>query len=655
MSRVIKLTWPAVLAIVASSFDVVHAQPVNLDPRLVLSVRPEFGVSRGHAPVAITTSLRWNAPELIEGRLHLDWFVEQHRLGHYFSPELALSDSSVILNIQLPPIVLSHDDATVSVRGRFVTEDVIYDLDVHDLALQPDWRRILVVGLCTTPQRPDSSIISLEISRRQQELAGHFELEQFFSGRFQRRELLVDSAEVDPADVPVEALKFTAFDLFAVPADSLARLKIRQLDALGTWVRAGGSLCLFVDSGIPPGHLDWLNRFVGGGSSGAVYRESQHGQIERAGDPSAALHRHYVELGRLLVALEPPDPESEEWKQSLLFLWKARKDRQSAIARGQQWQVPRARFANTLQQFVSLAPSRIGTRSELTPVLLPTAVTGLPLTTVVILLALFLIVIAPGDYFLLGWLRRRRWTWILFPSASLLFTGYMMWIARQHLGESSYVHSITVVDLGSDDQPVRTSQFQLLFPALTQQVATSHEQELIVPLDPRIAQYGGQTIGATDIRDYEPPWTYLGRIPRKYVLHREVQQWAPRLARRTTFGSMAASGELLEEMAVDSASSGRTDAELETVVLELTGDQRDVLRVNPEIPEAIVDLAVNATARRSGSYFSVVSQISPNCAGNWEDLALLDPSDPSQSVRIEITSPATGRYVVTRRLQRESP
>src|SRR5690606_23173117 len=95
--------------------------------------------------------------------------------------------------------------------------------------------------------------------------------------------------------------------------------------------------------------------------------------------------------------------------------------------------------------------------------LLPESIQGLPLATVSGVLILFLLAIAPGDYYLLGKLGRRRWTWILFPSLSLLFTASTMWLARQHLGRSTFDHAITVVDLGRDGVPVKTSRFEMLY------------------------------------------------------------------------------------------------------------------------------------------------------------------------------------------------
>ena len=127
---------------------------------------------------------------------------------------------------------------------------------------------------------------------------------------------------------------------------------------------------------------------------------------------------------------------------------------------------------------------RVWQQSDLERLLLPDSVSGLPLGTVSLVLVLFLLAIGPGDYFLLGWLKRRRWTWILFPVVSLLFTGFTMWLARQHLGHTSYERAMTVVDLGDDGQPVRTSRFEMLYAASNRTVTVDLQDQLMVPLAP---------------------------------------------------------------------------------------------------------------------------------------------------------------------------
>ena len=74
----------------------------------------------------------------------------------------------------------------------------------------------------------------------------------------------------------------------------------------------------------------------------------------------------------------------------------------------------------------------------------------------------------------------------------------------------------------------------------------------------------------------------------------------------------------------------------------------------PNIRELPVDLARSISARAPSGMFHIVSQISPNAAGNLEDLTLLDRSDPRQWLLLIITSDDEGNYNIYRRLIRNN-
>jgi hypothetical protein len=628
--------------LVAASLRTAQGQGI-VDKRFALAVQPKYGVARGHAPLALTAALRWSSPQLVEGRLQLDWYVEQTRLGRYVASDLALSDSTLMFDVLLPPVILPHDDAMFSVQGKFITDaGTVYDLDVHDVALQPDWRRILVVAVCTTVGPPLQGLSGPTgdppADSPSNSLARGFRLEPFFESRFTRRELLVDDTDIDPSDVPTEPLQLTAFDLFVIPGESLAKLKPRQLDALLVWVRAGGSLCVFVDSVVPQTHLDRLNQLAGRDPVDAAFLQGPDGTVIAADPAFAGLSQHDLDFGRVVTILGDPAVSEDRWKQAVLFLWKVREDRRRLVQQSQLWKLESRAMDNNFVMPATLEPERIWQQADLTKLLLPDSVRGLPLSTVGLLLVVFLLVISPGDYYLLGWLKRRRWTWVLFPCLSLLFTGYTMWLARQHLGQTSYDHAITVVDLGADDEPVRTSRFEMLYTASNRRATTDLQQEMMVPLDPVADRLVRRMLEPRAPREYEQPWTFSGRVPHNYTVQRDVQQWSPRMARRTTFGG--------SEVPLPTAA---TPVHRRRLSREAT----EIVQSGAAIPAQIIELADSITRRPARGYFSVVSQLSPTCGGNWEDLSLLDASSDKASVLVEITNPSEGEYVIIRRLQRE--
>ena len=88
---------------------------------------------------------------------------------------------------------------------------------------------------------------------------------------------------------------------------------------------------------------------------------------------------------------------------------------------------------------------------------------GLPFWVVVAILAAFLLLIAPGDYFLLGVLRARRFTWISLTVTSLAFTVGTVRITERVMGNdrlSTACSSSPIV--GPEGAPVKTSRYELL-------------------------------------------------------------------------------------------------------------------------------------------------------------------------------------------------
>ena len=672
-SRRVRIGFPAwsraavLLSVVLIAAARAEAQPTVLDNRLALTVVAQRDVCRSHAPLSLRVTLKWAAAELIEGDLQLDWFVDTTRLGRGVIPDLALSESSLELSVVLPPVVLAFDDSVCSVQGRFVTAGAVYDLEVHDVALQPDWRRVLLTGVCQEETPIVRSRMELAAKEQQLELPRFLDLTSYFEQRFGNRELFVDYANVEPTDVPTDSLAMTAFDLFVVQPESVAKLKPAQLACLEEWVSAGGSLCVIVDGTVPASHVNWLNRLAGRDQLDTAYQTGVDGHVEPADAATNRVQPYRRGLGRAVVMLDQPDFESPSWRQVVLFLWKVRADRRRQADQGDKWATETAeekdvqlinRGGGYLQpairtDFVDLQPKRTWGTLELEKLLLPDTVQGLPLWKVSLILLLFLLAIAPGDYLLLGWLKRRRWTWILFPSVSLLFTAFAMWTANQHLGKTSYERSITVVDVGEDGRAVRTSHFAMLYAAANRQVQTDQNASLMVPLDPDRSQGRRRRYEPQSPWSYEQAWTYVGRTPRRYSVVRDVQQWAPRLSRTTSFGS-SADEEFAESInwdRLESAASHNVGGSHPFHAFRLTEDRMHLLSSEEtEIPEQIVQLAATVTRRQPTGLFAYVSQLSPTGSGNWEDLTLLDPSDPGQEVLVAITSPSEGRYVICRRL-----
>ncbi len=700
-----KVAFLLLLAVIAARTAVADGV---VDGRLRLSVEPQFGAFRGQSPLAVRATLSWSDPVLLEGRLRLKWYVAQTHLGTYISPETALADSSFKRSILLPPAIMPDDVAAFSVQGEFVTRDQVYDLDIHDLAVPLDWRRTFVVGLLRPPGlRMEASGASTEVPGRVRFIQS-LRFEQFIETPLRARELSTMVVEVDPDDVPTDPLQLMGFDILVIPGESLGKLSEPCLESLVTWVEAGGSLCCLIDGPLPERHVAFVNRLAGDGPAEAPYLQTEAGRLLPVAGEATGIDHHRPALGRLVVARGVVDYGSEDWQRAMLFLWKVRRERIADWEQGREWPLDPIAVADDYNAEyllpLSLEPNRPLSVGPMTAMLLPQSIQGLPLLTIGAILALFLLVIAPGDYFLLGWLRRRRWTWVLFPAMSLLFTWLTMGLAERHLGSANLGRSITIVDLSSDGRPVRVSRIDLLFSAFNQTVRDQQRRSLMVPVDPETKE---STAARMSVRgyspDYEEPWTYIGNLPGRHVVERTVRQWSPRLSRTTTLGSPAppsdatlssstttgstlADSTLADSTLADSPLAGfdwqsvtrerltqpdglrelwralrEYESSADVVVL---GDTRDVGfgqvgDVEPEQDQGHATqrsavsrfIFANSTSRTEDSrLFTLVSQVSPTAAGQWEDLAILDSSDDRAMLVVAVTEPTEGQYVAYRKL-----
>jgi hypothetical protein len=167
-------------------------------------------------------------------------------------------------------------------------------------------------------------------------------------------------------------------------------------------------------------------------------------------------------------------------------------------------------------------------------------------------LGLFLLMIGPADYFVLGWLRRRRYTWILFPAMSIAFMIATVMMANYYLGKRDQRRSLIVVDMGKDGTALRWNRYELVFAARDKQAITELKDALWSPLyfnsmdigmpynpgagyNPAYGynpNYSRRTAGPQ--RDTGPPW-YEGALPVHFRTSESIHQWQPQLNRIFSF------------------------------------------------------------------------------------------------------------------------
>ena len=200
--------------------------------------------------------------------------------------------------------------------------------------------------------------------------------------------------------------------------------------------------------------------------------------------------------------------------------------------------------------------------SQLMPSLLPKTVRLIPFPALLSILVLFLLAIGPGDYFMLGSLRRRRYTWILFPALSFCFMLVTVLMANHFLGGRDQRRSLFVVDLDKDGSALRWNRYDVIFAAADKLAVTELKDALWVALPMPMVNYspGGMPPGTPPgmpaggyIRNrryqnnaygygapaYEEmdtgPAFYEGIVPTHFRTSQLIRQWQPRLNRVFSF------------------------------------------------------------------------------------------------------------------------
>ncbi len=158
------------------------------------------------------------------------------------------------------------------------------------------------------------------------------------------------------------------------------------------------------------------------------------------------------------------------------------------------------------------------------------------------------------------------------------------------------------------------------------------------------------------------PPRYQGSIPTRYVVTQTMPQWTPQLNRLFSIPSDESKIEFqwprlagirtFDERWELKKRIRRVVGEGATAYVYNRGDRHWVMGDTSAIANDQQDYLHQISVRPSVGLFSLVSQISPNGGDNFEDLTILDPTDPNQWLLV-IEVPRDDGLVVYRRLFRE--
>ena len=650
---------------------------------------------RSDAPLSLNVHLDWASPELVEGRLELACYDGDKLLHRNVGSDVALFAGDRHSRTILPPMSLSSDLSTLTVRARFLTDTKEYDLGSSELRVPVFWRRSFVIGVLV-PKENSGVAGSAELGQS-------LRLDQLGGNEIPGNQLVSIPSEIMPDDLRASGLGLFSFDVLALTSPGFNVLTEDQLDAIGDWVETGGSLLVSVDSDYSPAQAKFLNRIAG-------VPEDDPGMLTDAdglppgepGDRRDHFRMYRPGLGRsVILQAEEKADKVLDLREAAAHLWKIRSKMQTEFSHsGASWQLSKRLLGAEFDQFddsqLMYSPFqqvRLAEMDSLSSILLPDNVQSIPLSVVIVILALFLIAIVPIDYYVLGYFNCRRFTWLLLPVMSFVFTGFTVLLGSAYLGSTDYRTSLEFVDLTNGNRVIRNSCFEMLFTATQKEVATELKQTLYAPvnlrrspkMDEQNSARGLRTIDIDDVsfdttnqpQESESPPSD-GNMPASFTVRQKMGKWSPQWSRQTALQTERAipqfdldyitttwqqSPELLANVEWQRSLHEKIQTVLpDSTVLIFTQNQIHDLTPGEKTPlpngqidspkskdQQVMELVRKACVRPAVGLFSIVSQISPNAAGDFEDLSIVDSDDANQLLLVIVTRQGND-YVVFRRL-----
>lgn len=492
---------------------------------------------RKGAPIPLEVRVTNSTQSIIEGRLELTLLRGGNAAAIYRSGELVIQPGARVIALPLPPLPEVEDGDGLGAQIRFVRKDDTIDLGRQQIGIFGLGTNQFILAIPRTGRRLGEMDTARERGIYLESLRPVLDKAPWLA-------ITTIVAPLTAEQIPRHPLGWCAYDAVMLDGPAFAATGEKQLASLARWVEGGGSV--FVCANDPPAaglgghHVAFLQRLAA--SKPAVsFSIGENGRVTSAGrEAGPQLFR--AGIGRAVIATATPasrdEYKSKSWREAVAWLWKVRADHRGRIARegaldndwaeqGQTYQGFRNRRENAWEWDAANGFSA----------LTPGAPRQLPLALVAGVLGLLLVLVGPGDWFALGWLRRRRWTWFLFPIACASFAWWMAHLSGRYLGVADRAGMVRLVDVGEDGRVLREVRYELLFPANDREWTHDLRDAIAVPV-PRPAADFVSSASAGIINPPRPadvPAVSEWSSPGHFTLRRSIRQWTPALVRVTSF------------------------------------------------------------------------------------------------------------------------
>jgi hypothetical protein len=691
---------------------------------------------RSGAPITVVWKLRSQSTSLLEGRLELKVKDGHERLARIVTDEIVLTSGEQMHRVVLPTLDTTHLINTVEMELRFVGTKQTIDLGTHSsLRIPSPWQRTHVLAISDPWQRtltadkrafvehfrfesynadPEDKTITTNTAHIPPEMMSADPLGYFGFDIV----LLMNEGFADLKEAQLQALAGwveAGGSLAVAPGRQVMRSE--HLKFLNDLAKSSPESELLLDS---------------------TGRLSPPANDAPAAAPAASpriLLKRYG-LGRVAVVRDPVDglgPTAlSELRRMIAFLWKLRHDRLDRFVAKRLWDARPKRLAAPVAQAdnpnlppgieveakavdpdllpgsapddeaetqsvdpnlpvdvanamisqirprdMQLAPLALQTGDQLLARLMPRNLRVIPLSLIACMLAVYVLVIGPADYLILGAIKRRRYTWILFPAVTIGFAIGTVSLSNWYMRVADNRRSVTFLDVGEGTKIARRNRFDLLFRGAQGESVTDMQRGYFAAMNhqqfTRGSWYNYQMAvrqGTENQLELVAIPEYQGRVPARYAVLQYLPQWTPQLNRLCSLAEdetefdwrSLASLNVTEPNSLMSDAARRqivdavkpafgNDASIYVITggaLRYIDGQTGVLQQNdpqhysqeayayqqpyyagqqPVQSTFLLDVCLGTP---HGGLFNVLSQISPHGGNNFEDMALVDSSDPRQ-------------------------
>ncbi|MCA9091923.1 MAG: hypothetical protein KDA68_00425, partial [Planctomycetaceae bacterium] len=404
-----------------------------------------------------------------EGSLRLRQLEELPTDFELIIPDLVVGSDPLEFTITLPPLLPNQLNQQTELQAHSIDKNGHVDeLPKLQLISFTSNVRTMTFGICVPVGASDvPGDVSPLISPLQLFPAGSFKTND-------TRTIRVSVPTVVSTELSDQPLDYIRFDGLMLTKMSIEQVRPKQRAAIEGWVRAGGTLAVCLPSQLDREHVEFLNRLM------------QENGTKLENDPEKGLisDREIDEplisscgLGQTALIpekyLQERADDKEELTRLARELWRTLPDFEARIKRYttdysllsaqlQQQQMLRSgqRFPGSISvQEVDTAPQYTALIFDL---LKPKNMGVIPIELLILSLVAYIVLIGPGDYFVLGWFKARRFTWILFPLVTICFSWGMLQLTNYVMGTNNRISRIRIVDLDREGKVLRENDLSLL-------------------------------------------------------------------------------------------------------------------------------------------------------------------------------------------------